>query len=208
MGNCGSVDMARNLILTTETIAGILRGSFDAHSHFCVSSYSIAATSKGVEHSVKPILQALVVAERIWEERSGKKIIGGTFNRYKFSRKPPSANVQKPDGTTQQVLVGGMQVGSPYAYVSLTDVCEGTKLLLQFINMTKNLVLFGTEAVVTNIDRLTTLELVFPLPQLPISEAGTYALEVICEGDILGSWRVVAEDLDQKQEETKNDDNV
>jgi len=152
---------------------------------------------------MKPVLQALVVAERVWEDRSGKKIIGGTFNSYSFSKKPPMAEIPLPDGTTHKRIQGGTRVGSPYAYVSLTDVCDGTKLQLQFVNMTRNAVLFGTEAILTNVDRLKTLELVFPLPELPISEAGTYAIEVLCDGDLLGAWRITAVDLDQPRAEAK-----
>jgi hypothetical protein len=33
---------------------------------------------------------------------------------------------------------------------------------------------------------------------LPIQEAGTYALEVVCDGAILGSCRIMAENLDEK----------
>ncbi len=98
--------------------------------------------------------------------------------------------------------MGGMQAGSPYAYVSLTDVCEETKILLQFVNLTKNAVLFGTEGIISKVNRLSPIELVFPLPDLRhfISEAGIYAFELVCEGEILGSWRITAIDLDQKNE--------
>jgi hypothetical protein len=149
---------------------------------------------------VKPVLQALVVADHVYQDVSGKKIIAGTFNTFKFSRKPPMAEVQAPDGTKQTVVRGGMQGGSPFAYVSLTDVCDGTKLQLRFVNLTKNAVLFGNEVTITNTNRLATVEMVFPLPRLPIQETGVYALELLCDGDILGSYRITAENLDDKDE--------
>ena len=147
---------------------------------------------------VKPVLQALVVADRIYEDKAGKKIIVGTFNSWMFSRKPTVEHVEHPNGTKGQIIFGGMQAGSPSAYLSLTDVCDGTKLLLRFVNLTKNIVIFSTEGAVQNVNRLEMVELVFPLPVLPIGEAGTYALEVLCEGDILGSWRIVGIDMDSK----------
>jgi hypothetical protein len=153
---------------------------------------------------VKPVLQALVVADQVYEDRSGKKIIAGTFNTLRFSRKPPVAQIERPDGTKQDVILGGMQSGSPCAYISLTDVCEGTKLQIQFADLTRNKMLFGTEVAITKVKRLSTIELVFPLPRLPIQEAGTYALEVVCDGEILGSYRITGEDLDQKSEDTKD----
>jgi len=141
-----------------------------------------------------------VVADHVYEDKTGKKIIAGTFNTFCFSKKPPVQKLDRPDGTKQQVLLGGMQAGSPFAYLSLTDVCEGTRLKLQFVDLTRNLVLFGTEVTIKEVGRLSTIELVFPLPRLPIREAGTYALEVVCEGEILGSYRITGKNLDEESE--------
>jgi hypothetical protein len=155
---------------------------------------------------MKPVLQALVLADRVYQDVSGKKIIAGTFSGFKFSKKPPVADVVGPDGQTQRRVAGGMSAGSPYVYISLTDVCDGTAIQIQFLNLTKNIVLFGNDAIVLpKADRLSNVELVLPLPTLPISEAGVYALQVVCEGEILGSWRVVAEDLDAKKESQSDD---
>jgi hypothetical protein len=150
---------------------------------------------------VKPVLQALVLADRVYQEVGGKKIIAGTFSGYKFSKKPPAAEIVRPDGTKQRVLAGGTSVGSPYAYISLTDVCDGATLQIQFLNLSKNIVLFGNEIKISCADRLANVEVVLPLPVLPITEPGGYALQVVSEGEILGSWRVVAEDLDAKKEQ-------
>jgi hypothetical protein len=53
---------------------------------------------------------------------------------------------------------------------------------------------------ITNTNRLAAVEMVFPLPRLPIQETGVYALELLCDGDILGSYRITAENLDDKDE--------
>jgi hypothetical protein len=47
------------------------------------------------------------------------------------------------------------------------------------------------------------VELVLPLPRLPIQESGIYALELLCDGDLLGSYRISAENLDDKTEGPK-----
>lgn len=154
---------------------------------------------------MKPVLQALVVADRVYQDVTGKKVIAGTFSGFKFSTRPPVAEIARPDGTTQRVLAGGMSAGSPYAYLCLTDVCDETTLLIQFLNLTKNVVLFGTQVTIQNTDRLRNVELVLPLPTLPVSEAGTYALEVLWEGEVLGSWRIIAECLDTPKEADEND---
>jgi len=155
---------------------------------------------------VKPVLQALVVADHVYRDGgTGKHIIAGTFNSFKFSRKPTAKQLETPDGTKKTIVAGGMDSGSPYAYVCLTDVFQGTKFQLQFVNLNKNEVLFGTEAVIQNVNRLSAIEIAFPLPRLQINEAGVYALEVVWENEILGSWRITAEDMDQDSERTKND---
>ena len=93
-------------------------------------------------------------------------------------------------------MPGGVHGGSPFAYISLTDVVDGTKLTLQFVNLDKNVTLLGTDVVVNCPDRLSSVEMVVPLPPLPVQEAGSYALEVVCDGEILGSHRISAEEVD------------
>ncbi|MBN1393939.1 MAG: hypothetical protein JW959_02825 [Pirellulales bacterium] len=149
---------------------------------------------------MKPVLQALVVADHVYRDgNTGKHIIAGTFNSYKFSRKSPVEQVEAPDGTKQTTVAGGKDTGSPYAYVCLTDVCEGTTFQLHFVNLSKNAIIFRTEAVVENIDRISTIEIAFPLPRLPITESGVYAIEIVWENEVIGSWRITVEDLDQNQ---------
>lgn len=152
-----------------------------------------------------PVLQALVLADRVYQDRSGKMIITGTFSGYKFTKKPPVVEIIRPDGTKQKAVMGGMNAGSPYAYVSLTDVCDGTVIHFQFVNLSRDKTLFGTEVTISNSDRLRNVEISLPLPTLPIVEAGIYALQVMCEGQLLGSWRVVAEDMDFKMEDQPDD---
>ena len=144
---------------------------------------------------MKPVLQALVLAERVYQDVSGKKIIAGTFNRVRFIRKPPIREVERPNGTKETLIPGGLHGGSPYAYISLTDVGQNTVLLLQFVNLTKNVVLFGKQLTVDCKDRLATVELVLALPPLRITEEGVYAFEIVCEQEILGSCRIHATEL-------------
>lgn len=142
----------------------------------------------------KPVLQALVLAERVYQDVSGKKIIAGTFNRVSVRSRGALVEEQTaPDGKVTKFVAGGMHGGSPYAYISLTDVVDGTSLVLQFVDLNRNRVLLETRFEIANHhDRLATIELVVPLPLLPIPQPGTYAFEVVCEGDILGSHRIVA----------------
>jgi hypothetical protein len=143
---------------------------------------------------VKPVVQAIVLAEHVYQDVSGKKIIAGTFQDIIFGRKPLVGVVQ-PEETKQQILPGATHGGSPIAYVSLTDVGENTTLLFQFVNLTKNTVMFVKQLTVDCKDRRAVVELVVPLPPWPIAEEGVYAFEVVCEGEILGSHRINAREL-------------
>ena len=145
---------------------------------------------------MKPVLQALVLAERIYEDvLSRKKVIAGTFNEILLQKfEPQEANAE--DGSKQHILPtvpGGSDMGSPMAYISLTDVLNGTKISLQVVNVTKNDVLFNIDVQIRVQDRLATVEIVVPLPpiRLFVAAAGTFSLDVVCNGEILGSHRLV-----------------
>ena len=145
---------------------------------------------------MKPVLQALVLADRVYNDaQSGKKIIAGTFTRFWFSKAPAYKEIDQPDGTKRRLLAGGLQAGSPWMYLSLTDVIDGTKLILQFVKLEDQKILFGTEIILKCDDRLKIVEVVMPLPMLPINGKGIYAFEVMCDGEMLGSYRIVADEM-------------
>jgi hypothetical protein len=148
---------------------------------------------------MKPVLQALVLAEHVYTDVSGKKIIAGTFNIINIRRFSPE---QVKAG--QNVLA--QQMGSPWAYLSLTDVVDKTKIALQFVNVSTHAVLFHTEIQILNQDRLATVEIVMPLPQLMLfmSGPGTYSLDALWEGEPLGSHRIDAKDVHSDEKPPSN----
>jgi len=148
---------------------------------------------------VKPVLQALVLAERIYTDVTQKKIIAGTFNLLTIRKK--SVEAKPAEGSVK--IEGGGDMGCPSAYISLTDVVDGTEITLQFVNVSKNKVLFGSALKLSGKDRLATVEIVAPLPPLRrfVGEAGTYSFDVVWNGEILGSHRLVV------QEEVANPEN-
>jgi len=130
-----------------------------------------------------PIIQALVLADHIYEDKSGKKIIAGTFNQIRRKK----IQVQ-----------GGTELGSPWLYLSLTDVVDETRLILQLVNRETNAVLRETVITIKNQDRLATVELVLPLPPLwrVLPAPGQYSYDVVSsEGEILGSHRLILEEF-------------
>ena len=151
---------------------------------------------------IKPVLQALVIADRVYTDKdTNKKIIAGTFDRILFKRNVKPIERELPDGRRIQLSPGGMQAGSPWVYICFTDVCDGTKITLRFTNLTKNKPLFFTALGFSGTERLGSTEVILPLPPLPIVEPGTYAIEIWCDDELLGMRRLVAEELPDRTDE-------
>ena len=173
-----------------------------------------------------PVLQALLVADQIYQDQStGKFVICGIFGTifYHPSEVPKpapnpheeagggqptggsSANLRgksEPAGGTpsgpagtpeplQQLPIHRLiRAGSPYAYVSLTEV-HGQKIFqLRYVDLHENSELFATQFGVECRDPLETIQISIPLPTLPVPHEGVFALELLCEGELLGTHRV------------------
>ena len=141
---------------------------------------------------MRPIIQALVLAERIYTDKSEKKIIAGTFNRIVISKRVVETH-KLEDGSQRLVMPGGTDPGCPSAYLSLTDVVNNTDISLQIVNVSKNRVLFGTALTIECHDWLATIEIIIPLPPFRtfLNEPGTFSFDVVWKGEILGSHRVI-----------------
>lgn len=138
---------------------------------------------------VKPSLQALVLAEKIYEAKNGQKIIAGTFNQLTFHTIQPQI-VEDEQGGKHNIVSGGDGENAPHVYISLTDVVNNTQIELQFVSLKRNEVLFQTSLILPSKGRLQTLEIIAKLPPLKVPEAGIYAFEVVCEQEVIGSHRI------------------
>lgn len=138
---------------------------------------------------LKPVLQALVLADHVYEDKAtGKKIIAGTFNTLLIRRR------QRADAA-RPVMPAVQQAGSPYCYISLTDAAGEIPLSLRYVDLSNEQVLFEVKIQVKSDDRLATLELIAPLPTLPTPHEGTYTLELHCGDEPLGSLRVQVREI-------------
>lgn len=153
---------------------------------------------------MKPVLQALVLAERIYEDKSGKKIIAGTFNGLLIGKIEPK-EIERNDGSKGRIVPGGTDLGCPSLFISLTDVVTGTELRLEVSNVTKNEVLFGTMFKIQQTDRLATVEIIAPLPPLGmyVRSAGIFSFDIIWNGEILGSHRLIVKEIEQPTQEER-----
>jgi hypothetical protein len=157
-----------------------------------------------------PVLQAMLLADQVYQDRNtGKYVICGIFSAIHFVPKGPAPGEGPPDGTagsseTEEApeapaaagpgvpIARLVRAGSPYAYLSMTEVQGTRKFELRYVDLEENNILFGTNFEVTCRDPLETIQITVPLPPLPIPHEGVFVLELLCDGELLGSHRVVA----------------
>ena len=105
---------------------------------------------------------------------------------------PPGAG--PTDAPRPQTIQNLVQAGSPYVYFSVTELTGRRIFEVRYVDLHDNRSLFQAEVPIECDDPLKTIEVSLPLPRLPLValEERCYALEVLCEGLLLGSHRVLA----------------
>lgn len=145
---------------------------------------------------MKPILQALLLADHVYEDKStGKKVIAGIFSVMGVIRNDEAEESKEPEQLPVAKPVASlMHAGSPYAYISLTDIKGTVDLVLRYVSLETHEALFETTVSVRAEDPVATVEIVMPVPKLP-SEIGTFALELLCEDELLGFHRITVQEM-------------
>lgn len=151
---------------------------------------------------MKPVLQALVLAEKVYEDKSGKKIIAGTFNEVHYGK------IATPEGIAGEAkgpvrIPGGTNSGCPWVYINLTEIHGQASFKLQYVDLRHHTVLMSTAFAVKCGSPLANAEVVIPLPELPTPHPGTYALELLSEDHPLGALRVEAKSLGKVEDQKK-----
>lgn len=156
---------------------------------------------------MKPVLQALLVADHVYTDAvTGKKIVAGIFHRLLFRKTPPRA-AQAPieeeePGVQIQVSAGGHRAGSPFCYISLTDLHGPQEFELRYVDLANDLVLMKAGFEIQTDDPLATAEVTLPLPTLPSDKPGTFALELLWKNEPLGSHRIIVSEQPQEDGES------
>lgn len=146
----------------------------------------------------KPVLQALLLADKIYEDSTTKKkIVAGIFNRLMMVSGLQPERTKDEAGNEILRVPGGMHPGSPSAYFSITDFQGVAPFLLRYVDLSDSKVLLQIDLQITCKDPLETIEVVIPMPVLPTPHKGVYALELLCENEPLGSVRVVVEEMER-----------
>jgi len=163
-----------------------------------------------------PVLQAMLLADQIYQDRAtGKYVICGIFSAITFvpkcstpepERPAPAGTSHRPTGRTASsdnsrieeplstpVSIPPLaRVGSPFAFVSLTELQGSRKFEMRYVDLQQNNILFSTAFEVSCRNPLETIQITVGLPPLPTPHEGVYVLELLCEGEMLGSHRVLA----------------
>lgn len=110
---------------------------------------------------------------------------------------PPAANTPAETTTFRnaaELTRAVSSAGSPHLYVALTDVHRTIPLKVRFVDLSdisETVPRFEIGLEVSSIDPIAVTELVIPMPRLPVTGPGTFSLDLLYLGEILGSWRIV-----------------
>ncbi len=138
---------------------------------------------------MKPVLQAILLADHVYVDKgTGKHVVAGVFDRLSFV---PKKRMEEAELAKENVVLGGMQAGSPWAFLSITDVRGEQEFALRYVFLDDDQVIFQTKFTIKSEDPLKTYRVVAPLPPLPSRRAGTFALEVVWNDEPIGTYRVM-----------------
>lgn len=146
-----------------------------------------------------PLLQAILVADHIYHDKgTGKYVVCGIFNVLYFKPQKPADGEDQEDaepestdeGFTQRTLHDLVAAGSPFVYMNMTEVQGEKSFQLRYVDLSDNQVMFETAFRIKCDDPLQNVEIGLPLPRLPRPHEGVFALELLCDGQLLGSHRV------------------
>lgn len=142
---------------------------------------------------MKPDLQAILLADKVYREVSGKWIIAGTFNRIVVGTVQQRELVH-PDGTKQRQISHFEKSGSHYVYICLSNVRGKVPLTVRFVSLLDHEVLLETTFEIECNSPLDVAQLSLPfpgLPELPIPHCpGDYAIELLYHDDPIGVHRI------------------
>jgi hypothetical protein len=119
------------------------------------------------------------------------------FPAYPTGQMGPPGTPLQPGQRVLEIPPTGLQSGSPFAYLSLTEVRGPNSFVLQLVNLAEDTQLFRSDLRVDCPDPLLTVEMTVPLPPIAPTNAGIYALELLHNNEILGSLRIIVEDAAQ-----------
>ena len=137
----------------------------------------------------------MVLADHVYRDaETGKFLIIGTFGniflRTVVAPPKPAPAGSEIEGEVQTVEATHVsQAGTPYLYLALTSIHGRVPLHLKYVNLADSSVSLECQLDVESNNPVAVAEFCLPLPPLT-RPPGLYSLDLLHEGEILGSWRV------------------
>lgn len=120
-----------------------------------------------------PVLQALVLADHIYTDESGKRIICGTFSQIRCGQFPTKFN--RPT----------------WAYILLAEVIGRPVLQLRFVMLKNNRILMQSPKMTIGASSpLISLDIAIEIPNLPLPSPGIYGVECVVDDALIGCARL------------------
>ncbi len=155
---------------------------------------------------MKPILQAMLIADHVYQDKfSGKMIVAGIFSHLHIiknvapggqksgeSGHPEIQPLSAQEKPRQLPLHEIRRLGSPFCYVNLKSLHGELPLELRYIDLEDNSVLMKINFSVKCDDPLKNLEIALPIPPLPAPHPGCYMMELWSQDELIGSHRITA----------------
>ncbi len=140
---------------------------------------------------MKPKVQAILLADQVYkDEFTGKYIVSGIINTYVFNPNPPPV-VQHAPG---DIPLDMQRAGAPHVYVNLTEFNGRFNFQLRYLSLKDDAVIAAYSFQMASNDPLKTVQFTVAFPSVPKVE-DTIALELLCDGEVIGSQRIVVEKL-------------
>lgn len=141
---------------------------------------------------MRPLLQSILIADKVYiDEQSKKYIIAGVFRvLYFIPQEKVKAHHERMKSEGKLRIPGGMQPGSPYVYINVTEVHGRQSLELRYVDLHDDQVYFHTSLEVKADNPLTNVELALGMPVLPTPHEGFFALELYWNNELLGLHRI------------------
>lgn len=140
---------------------------------------------------MKPILQALVLADHVYQDKSsGKIIVAGIFSNLSIARKAHSPEANLNEGPRVIDASEFIRAGSPSCYINLASIRGTLPLELRYVDLADNSLVMTIGFTVVNDDPLRNVEIIVPVPPLPTPHVGAYVLELLSNDELIGSHRI------------------
>ena len=140
---------------------------------------------------MNPIVQSLLLAERVYQDLKSKRfIVAGIFNSIQFS---------DFDSNSQKIQPG--RPGSPWVYISVTEVRKSTEFQLRYVNLRNDAIIMGAKFTIDSDDPLRVHEVGFGMPMPPITE-GVQELQLLVDECLLCRTRVTVVKVENSHDES------